>query len=244
MSCSCFSISPSWSLINIVAVQARIHYAITQAAETVSMYAYTLDVTGVSDHLVNMAGRGEKVETDVTTLTNNINDVIAAIESLNASEFEGAVNNTYDQVSGFVDHLADDPMDVLQYVMNYGTNEGKNFLFGEAMRPLVGRYLENGDRSCDEFLKAFHVIDGLQGLQFYALDGVSFDSEGHRLEATTKNESALLTSGGDIKIQVQYDIDYTFGALPLPFAKLHVVQEVVTKAWLGGNGDGYVRAEG
>ena len=31
------------SLINIVTVQARVHYAITQAAETLSMYSYTLD---------------------------------------------------------------------------------------------------------------------------------------------------------------------------------------------------------
>ena len=34
------------SIINIVTVQARVHYAITQAAETISMYSYTLDAMG------------------------------------------------------------------------------------------------------------------------------------------------------------------------------------------------------
>lgn len=40
------------SLINIVTVQARVYYALTQAAEAVSMYTYVLDVTGVASHMV------------------------------------------------------------------------------------------------------------------------------------------------------------------------------------------------
>ena len=48
-----------------------------------------------------------------------------------------------------------------------------------------------------------------------------------------------MTKDGDVRIRVDYYIDYTFGALPLPFTRLHVTQEVTTKAWLGGEGDGY-----
>ena len=45
-----------------------------------------------------------------------------------------------------------------------------------------------------------------------------------------------------MKIAVQYDVDYTFGALLMPAGtpKLHVSQVVLTKAWLGGKGEGYV----
>ena len=49
----------------------------------------------------------------------------------------------------------------------------------------------------------------------------------------------LLTSSGDIRIVVSYQIDYTFGTLPLPFRELTVTQEAVTKAWLGGEGKRY-----
>ena len=43
------------SLINIVTVQARVHYALSQAAESVSMYTYVLNQMGVTDHLVKNA---------------------------------------------------------------------------------------------------------------------------------------------------------------------------------------------
>ena len=56
------------------------------------------------------------------------------------------------------------------------------------------------------------------------------------------HDSTLLTADGDVKIAVQYDVDYTFGALLMPAGtpKLHVTQVVLTKAWLGGKGEGYV----
>ena len=59
------------------------------------------------------------------------------------------------------------------------------------------------------------------------------------------DDSTLLTSDRDVKIVVQYDIDYSFGALMLPFGepKLHVTQEVRTKAWLGGKRRGDTRHE-
>jgi len=39
------------SLVNIVTLQSRIHYALTQAAITLSVYCYTLEVTGVSEKM-------------------------------------------------------------------------------------------------------------------------------------------------------------------------------------------------
>ena len=48
------------SLINIVTVQARVHYAITQAAETLSMYSYTLDAMGAAEKLMKSADRADR----------------------------------------------------------------------------------------------------------------------------------------------------------------------------------------
>ena len=116
--------------------------------------------------------------------------------------------------------------------MSYGLQQGENKIFEGMVRPLIGRYLNNGRQSGDEFLRVFGVIDGLDGLEFTTFS--TFDLDNARAD-----DSMLLTEDGDVKIVVQYEIDYTFGALPLPFGTLKITQEVATKAWLSGKGEGY-----
>ena len=86
--------------------------------------------------------------------------------------------------------------------------------------------------SGDEYLKISNVDGGLEGLSFN--DFLTPD-----LNTKTGNDSRFLTSEENIKIIVEYNIDYSFGALPLPFTKLHIAQEVMTRAWLNGVGPGY-----
>ena len=87
-------------------------------------------------------------------------------------------------------------------------------------------------------MKAFRVEGGLDGLSFAPGGLPGWNGEEHRV-ITSYDSTRLLTSEGDIRIVVSYKIDYSFGALPLPFKDLKVTQEVVTKAWLGGQGEGY-----
>ena len=137
------------------------------------------------------------------------------------------------RVIGWGESIADDPKSFMQLMLNYGLDEGRNAIFGELARPLVGRYLSNGEMSGDEYLKSVNVIDGLDGLDFYEF--TLFD-----LSSIGQSNSVLINQNGDIKLVVQYEIEYKFGALPLPFEpKLAVTQMVVTKAWLNGSGDGY-----
>lgn len=220
------------SLINIVAVQARVHYAITQAAQTVSMYCYTLDVTGVADHLVNSAGQAQTVQVESDAFKENLNGLLDGLESLEPDQVGAKGEAVLNQVEGWADDTSSDPKATLQLLLNYGLQEGESTLFEQLIRPLVGRYLANGDMSGDEFLKAFHVSEGLD---FYDFSLTSLTPSG-------ANDSTLLTADGDVKIAVQYDVDYTFGALLMPTGtpKLHVSQVVLTKAWLGGKGEGYV----
>lgn len=228
------------SIINIVTVQARIHYAITQAAETISMYSYTLDAMGVSDHFVASAGRADKTEDDVNQFINNVNSVFDAIETLNVSGIQSSSEALYQQGSNIAQHIQNDPKDVLQNVMNYGLQKAGGVAFGELVRPLVNRYLANGEMTGDQFLKAFHVIGGLDGLDFTSGSLPGWNSSSHRV-TTSYDSTQFLTSSGDVRIVVSYKIDYAFGALPLPFKNkyLEVTQEVVTKAWLGGSGERY-----
>lgn len=213
------------SLINIVVVQARVHYALTQTAQAISMYDYVLDVTGAAEHITNSAEQAEAAQAEIDAFKSNVNGLLDGVEALDAAQ----VGQYGDALVGQVEDVASDPKKMVQEILNYGVNNALGAGTEALLRPLMGRYLANGEMSGDEFLKAFHVIGGLEGLDFYSLD----DDIG--------NDSAFLTADGDVKLAVQYDIDYSFGALMIPFeeSKLHITQEVMTKAWLGGKGEGY-----
>ena len=222
------------SLVNIVAVQARVHYAITQAAETISMYCYTLEVTGAADHLVNSASKAESVQVESDQFKESLNDLLEGLEQFNPDQVGGYGEAVLGQVQGWGNDIAADPKQSLQVLLNYGLQEGGNAVFEQVLRPLVGHYLACGGLSGDEFLKQFYVSDGLKGLNFYDFSLFSGAPSG-------ANDSSLLTSDGDVKIAVQYDVDYTFGAMLMPATtpKLHITQVVLTKAWLSGKGEGY-----
>ena len=216
------------TMINIVTVQARVHAALTQACETVSMYSYVLDLTGAASHIQNNSAKAGKVQGQVDQFRSNVNGLLDGVKNLDADQIGAKGEATLNQMQSGVDYAVGHPKEMLQYMMNYGLDKAGGAAFEQMVRPLVGRYLANGGQSGDAYLRSYGVADGLLGLHFY-----SPDLQG--------NDSQLLTSQGNVKIVVQYDVDYHFGALVLPFdqPKLHVTQEVMTKAWLGGEGEGY-----
>lgn len=242
------------SLVNIVALQARIHYAITQAAQSISMYSYALEVTGMPEHIMAMEKKADTVRTESDKVKTQINEVIAGIQGLSRAEtweeVESAGNRVIDGAEGTADQIyqiaegvAADPETAIQTLLSYGLDEISDKIFGELVKPLVGRYLNNGGMTGDQYLRSFHVIGGLDGLDFYnfGLFATRQDQAGHTYLQTGVQNSTFLDSEGYLWINVQYEVDYTFGALPLPFAepKLKMSQTVVTKAWLGGSGEGY-----
>lgn len=223
------------SIISIVTVQARVHYAITQACETVSMYGYVLDLTGAAEHIQNNSAKAGAVQGQVDEFKTNVNGLLDGIEALDPSQIGEKGQAVLNQAKSGLDHTMADPKGMLQYVLNYGLNQAGSAAFANlVVRPLVGRYLANGDLSGDQYLKNYGVIDGLEGLDFYSFD--TFDRN-----STGANDSELLNADGNVKIVVEYDVEYSFGALILPFEEpqLHITQEVMTKAWLGGDGKGY-----
>lgn len=219
------------SLVNIVTVQARVHYALTQAAETVSMYSYALEVTGIADHAMANAAQAEAVQGEVDTMTQNVYDVLDGIQSLSFDKVKDSGENVGVQIQGWIESTEEDPEQTIRYLLNYVLNKSSNAAYGALMRPLVGHYLSNGEQSGDEYLKSAQVVGGLEGLDF---------SNGFNIINPVK-ESTLLDSNGYLWLRVTYNIDYTFGALPLPWTEptLEITQTVVTKAWLDGFGEGY-----
>lgn len=218
------------SLVNIVTVQSRVHYALTQAAQTISLYSYTLEVTGMADSIKSNADKAEQAG----EIKENINEILTGLKNLSEGQTAEVGKSATVQVKGWVENTVQDPKQTIQLMLNYGLKEMGDAAFSALVRPLVGRYLDNGDQSGDEYLKAFHVDGGLKGLEFYSFHSVASTD----LPAT--HNSTLMDSNGDVWLTVNYEIDYTFGALPLPFEpKLKISQTVKTKAWLGGDGEGY-----
>ena len=105
---------------------------------------------------------------------------------------------------------------IVESLTNYGINELKNVAVAQLVSPLVDRYLARDDMTGDEYLKSVRVV---------------------KFEIVEAN---VIDKDGNVKLTVEYEIEYTFGALKIPFGPtLKVTQTVVTKAWLGGSGEGY-----
>ncbi len=208
------------TLVNISVVQAKVHTAITETANTISMYSYVLNVTGADQKIEGIHAKGRSIDGKVDELENNINSLINGINTLNVeqmSEGAGATANIVTDLSG---EIQENPMVILDYMLH----KGSEVIEQEVVKSLVEMHLttntiDGETLTGDEYLKSFDVIDGIDGLNF--------------------SETEFLTNG-DIKIVVNYNIKYEFGNLPLPFdPKLNITQSAKTKLWLGGRGEGY-----
>ena len=179
------------SLVNIVSVQARVHHALTQTGNTLSMYSYVLKATGASGDLITLDSKGN-------VLRENILSVIDGIESLNFGEVDLDFEISPESI------------------MNYGLNEARNLASAAFVRPMVMRYLSGLKLSGEEHLSNANVSN------FYLTRAMIVDQD------------------ENVRLTVEYEVDYSFGVLRLPFGpRLRIAQTVVTKAWLNGSGEGY-----
>jgi len=225
------------SLVNIIAVQARVHYALTQAANTLSMYSYVLELTEIAHDLTALDNKAYKVASGVNELRSDINAAITGIDSIsNIDEVVARGGSAVNRIFSAGESIAGDPKAALQHLMSFSVNELRNAVFEVLARPLVGRYLANGDKTGDEYLIRAGVVNtsgrdkrtGLDALEFY-----NFSNGG-------LGNSVLIDRNGNVRLVVEYEIEYTFGGLPLPFEPtLKITQSVITKAWLNGSGEGY-----
>jgi len=195
------------SLVNIVTLQARVHNALTQTANSLSMYSYVLKATGVAGSLITLNDKA-------SAAGDTIDAVLSGIDSL--SKGNGLGGDTGDRVLSGIESAAGDPKAMIQSFANYGVDELRNAASAQVVIPLIGRHLANGDLSSDDYLSSVRVIN------FELSDCVIIDRN------------------GNVKLTAEYEIEYTFGALKLPFGPtLKVTQTAVTKAWIGGSGEGY-----
>ena len=222
------------SLVNLVAVQARIHFAMTQAANTISMYSYVLELLDVANDLTTLDTESHKAETGINEIKEGIDAILSGLDGISGigdiMDKGAEVQQAYDYGA----EMAGDPKGTLRSFINYGVDNALDMLFDELARPLVGRYLASADMTGNEYLLWANVLNrktgrvGLEALEFYSYTDAKI------------GESSLIDRNGIVRLTVEYEIAYTFGGLKLPFAPtLRITQTVVTKAWLNGSGKGY-----
>ncbi|MCL2226601.1 MAG: hypothetical protein FWB97_03085 [Oscillospiraceae bacterium] len=202
------------SLVNIVTLQARVHYALTQTAKTMSVYNYMLEVTGIANDLTALADKADKAPKAANELRDGVNAVLSGIESLSSiGEALGLLHSADEAAVG-------DPRAVISQLLGIERFNLQGQAFNLLVRPLTMRYLKNGDMMGEEYLRSVRVVGAGAGLDFA--------------------RSELLDKDGNVRLTVEYEVEYTFGALPLPFSPtLRITQTAVTKAWLNGSGRGY-----
>ena len=220
-------------LVNIFALQARVHYALTQATNTLAMYSYALEVMGVADRLSTLDGKADNAAKKISAALTDLEAVLSGIDSL--SGISGSRTDSAEAESrsfGFLEETTGEPQTALGLLKDYGIGELRAELLEYLVRPLVGRYLANGAVTADEYLRSVRVVkNGRTGL-----DALEF----HGGSILGPQNSVLVDRNGDVKLIVHYEVEYSFGALPLPFRPtLRITQTAVTKAWLGGSGKGY-----
>ncbi|MDR0492005.1 MAG: hypothetical protein LBH28_12255 [Oscillospiraceae bacterium] len=70
------------SLVNIVTVQARVHYALTQAADSLSIYCYSLEVLGIADNLTTLDNKANRVAKEADAIKTDLGTVFSGIKSM------------------------------------------------------------------------------------------------------------------------------------------------------------------
>ena len=222
-----FFIASILALINVVAIQAKVHYAITQTAQTLSMYSYFYEITGDSAKYVDGTAI-KRIEPD--ELKDGLTVISTAVDLFAGNGF-GTFGKTANDAGS---ELFTNPDNTVDLYLD-GVNSRS---FGEeAVRPLIERYLRNGSMSADQYLKFLGVKRG-----FYDISIFGLDAHLDRIEDGGVDTSYLkfIRKDGSIVITVEYYVPYSFWGLPLPFTNLYIVQSAATRCWLGGEGPRYM----
>ena len=204
------------SLINIVAIQSRIHYAITQTAQEMSMYAYVTRCLSVNK------------ENDDLGADNGFAWVASAQDSLDAlsNGITDISNNIAAGVTGFF--IDDYAAELMRELATASTPVARQLIMEDAAKNIFVKYLSEdlsqAESQANEYLTKAGVVNsdgsikGLNAIAFTNKDGIT---------------STMLDSK-DTVVTVMYKIEFNlFNLISLPLY-LDVEQTVRTKAWLGG----------
>lgn len=228
------------SLINISAAQARVHNALTQTANTLSVYSYILHRTKLDGILQKSANKAYEIESGAVDIKNQGEEIIndaknsAKFDSLKnimekPNQFRGLVGKTKslsDSVDSYQKAHFANPSDAVKSLATFGIDLAKGKLSAMAIEPLLRHYLSNDEINGDSYVK---------NLKF----DLDLDDAGEASDIRLLDKAEIVDKDNNIVLIADYDIEYGFSILKLSHSKLHIHQEVSTKVWGGGAGPCY-----
>lgn len=214
------------SFINIFMVHSKVQVALYETANELSAYTYFYQALGIRDADGKLGSDIESGTVQLTTFLEDIETARANLENKNATEedFKGVINSGRELVSS--------PQTLIRNIVYMGIGKaeeaGKSWLASLIAKPLTQNYLNtstsllsSGGQSADEYLKAFGVRGGMDGMDFGK--STIFTDSDHKM----------------IDIVVEYDLDVYFFRLLFKDPSIHIVQRAVVPAWLDGDGRSY-----
>lgn len=214
------------SFINIFVVHSKIQVALYETANELSAYTYFYQALTIRD-------ADGKLNEDIASGTTEITAFLEDIETARAKLEDGSV--TKEDFTGAIDsgrELASSPQtfvrNLVYYCMGKAEDIGKGALAEHIAKPLVLNYLDtsflgSGGQSANEYLEAYGVRDGIDGMDFS--------------DSTIFTDTELKM----IDIVVKYDLDVYFFRLLFEDPSIHIVQRAVVPAWLDGDGGTYAK---
>jgi len=205
------------SLINIVAIQSRIHFAISQTAQEMSMYAYVTKclskdeeeydpgLSGGLDWVASSKGALDTLSGGITNFSNNI-----------AAGMTGFFFDSY-------------AADLMRVVAAAPDAAKRQLVMEDAVKDVFVNYL-----SLDSTQSAAQANEYLSASGVYSIDGAILGLDAISFSNSDGVSSTMLDSNGDTVVTVAYKIRFNiYNIIPLPLY-LDMEQTVRTKAWLGG----------
>lgn len=205
-----------------------VRYAEQKVQEDGNKYTKPIDET--TNQVIEFYNKAQKFMANADDLSESLQEIGYDENSL--AELIDKAGTTWDSGEDAIESgtamvtdmkkLFSSPKSLLVGMIYMGASRGaydlKSVAATAAAGALAEKYIGNGTKDADAWLKAYGVKEGMDGLDF---SGSSMFCD---------KEKKL------IDIVVQYDVDLSFLGIILPEHTIHIVQRVTVPAWLDGDG--------
>jgi len=202
-------------LLLVISILSLVNIVTLQARvhNALTQTAVTLSIYSYVLHTTGIADGLITADEKAGAAAESIDAVLSGIESLSKGNISADDGN---RILSSIESAAGDPKGMIQSFLNYGVSELQGLAVEQLVRPMMGRFLANGTMTGDEYLDSVMVT--------------TFDF----------SDCYMVDKDGNVKLTVNYEVEYTFGAIRFSFGPtLRITQTATTKAWLGGSGEGY-----
>lgn len=204
------------SIVNIYYIQAKIGIALNGAAKEVSQYSYIYYKLGIPGMEQEISNGTEGSYSMGRATIEGLSAMIGAFEGAQEGIGTGDFSQVYDSISEgaaageelismYADAITDDPKAFIAGMAQLAANQGVEWAKARLGQAIAKAFMKknlkaNSSDDPDSFLKRYHVVDGLNGLDF----------GGSVLMAGGNSNEILFVCTYDVEVIKLLNIDFKF----------------------------------